>query len=198
MATFLIPAPETAPVIETMVDVTYAAMSTRPRPATHEPPTRTSVHVKTQTSIKISNPHHIGVETQPALRNYTTRRTDAIVRPPRTTRAQALTRRIQKRKRNVTTISHRPQGDCGTDHLSLRGRSRRSTPQQKTNPPNPSTTSLSNPHLEIRFRIWKQIGALVLIRGGDPQCIGPIQTTSPPAIPPPGRESGVRGCLSSH
>ena len=159
-------APETAPVIETMVDVTYAAMSTRPRPATHEPSTRTSVHVKTQTSIKISNPHH--------------------------------------KKENATSplspTGHSAQGDCGTDHLSLRGRSRRSTPQQKTNHPNPSTTSLSNPHLEIRFRIWKQIGALVLIRGGDPQCIaiGPIQTTSPPAIPPPGKESGVRGCLSSH
>ena len=41
------------------------------------------------------NMAQIGVETQPALRNYTTRRTDAIVRPPRTTRALALTRRIR-------------------------------------------------------------------------------------------------------
>lgn len=37
----------------------------------------------------------LGVETRPAIRNYTNRRTDAIVRPPRTTRAQALTRRIR-------------------------------------------------------------------------------------------------------
>ena len=41
------------------------------------------------------NMAQIGVETQPGLRNYTTRRTDAIVRPPRTTRALALTRRIR-------------------------------------------------------------------------------------------------------
>ena len=41
------------------------------------------------------NMAQIGVETQPALRNYTIRRTDAIVRPPRTTRTQALTRRIR-------------------------------------------------------------------------------------------------------
>lgn len=41
------------------------------------------------------NMAQIGVETQPNMRNYTTRRTDAIVRPPRTTRAQALTRRIR-------------------------------------------------------------------------------------------------------
>ena len=37
----------------------------------------------------------LGVETRPAIRNYTNRRTDAIVRPPRTTRAQALTRRTR-------------------------------------------------------------------------------------------------------
>ena len=36
-----------------------------------------------------------GIETQPAMRNYTTRRTDAIVRPPRTARAQAITRRTR-------------------------------------------------------------------------------------------------------
>ena len=41
------------------------------------------------------NMAQIGVESQPALRNYTIRRTDAIVRPPRTTRTQALTRRIR-------------------------------------------------------------------------------------------------------
>jgi hypothetical protein len=36
-----------------------------------------------------------GIETQPGMRNYTTRRTDAIVRPPRTARAQAITRRTR-------------------------------------------------------------------------------------------------------
>ena len=36
-----------------------------------------------------------GIETQPNMRNRTTRRTDTIVRPGRTTRAQALTRRIR-------------------------------------------------------------------------------------------------------
>ena len=36
-----------------------------------------------------------GIETQPAMRNTTTRRTDAIVRPPRTARAQAITRRTR-------------------------------------------------------------------------------------------------------
>ena len=41
------------------------------------------------------NMAQIGVESQPALRNYTIRRTDAIVRPPRTTRALALTRRTR-------------------------------------------------------------------------------------------------------
>ena len=41
------------------------------------------------------NMAQIGVESQPALRNYTIRRTDAIVRPPRTTRSLALTRRIR-------------------------------------------------------------------------------------------------------
>ena len=46
-------------------------------------------------SVADYNMAQIGVETQPNMRNYTTRRTDAIVRPPRTTRAQALTRRIR-------------------------------------------------------------------------------------------------------
>ena len=41
------------------------------------------------------NMAQIGVESQPALRNYTIRRTDAIVRPPRTARSLALTRRIR-------------------------------------------------------------------------------------------------------
>lgn len=41
------------------------------------------------------NMAQIGIETQPAMRNYTTRRTDAIVRPPRTARAQAITRRMR-------------------------------------------------------------------------------------------------------
>ena len=41
------------------------------------------------------NMAQIGVESQPALRNYTIRRTDAIVRPPRTTRSLALTRRTR-------------------------------------------------------------------------------------------------------
>ena len=37
----------------------------------------------------------LGIETQPNMRNRTIRYTDAIVRPARTTRAQALTRRIR-------------------------------------------------------------------------------------------------------
>ena len=37
----------------------------------------------------------LGIETQPNMRNRTTRNTDAIVRPARTTRAQALTRRTR-------------------------------------------------------------------------------------------------------
>lgn len=41
------------------------------------------------------NMAQLGVESQPRMRNYTIRRTDAIVRPPRTTRAQALTRRTR-------------------------------------------------------------------------------------------------------
>ena len=41
------------------------------------------------------NMAQIGIETQPDMRNYTTRRTDAIVRPPRTARAQAITRRTR-------------------------------------------------------------------------------------------------------
>ena len=41
------------------------------------------------------NMAQLGVESQPNMRNYTTRRTDAIVRPPLTTRSIALTRRIR-------------------------------------------------------------------------------------------------------
>ena len=46
-------------------------------------------------SVADYNMAQIGVETQPNMRNYTIRRTDAVVRPPRTTRAQALTRRTR-------------------------------------------------------------------------------------------------------
>ena len=41
------------------------------------------------------NMAQIGVESQTALRNYTIRRTDAIVRPPHSERTTALTRRIR-------------------------------------------------------------------------------------------------------
>lgn len=49
----------------------------------------------TQNALDDYRGAQLGVETQPNMRNTTTRRTDAIVRPPRTTRAQALTRRIR-------------------------------------------------------------------------------------------------------
>jgi len=39
----------------------------------------------------------LGIETQPQVRNTTTRRVDSVIRPPRTTRAQAITRRIRSR-----------------------------------------------------------------------------------------------------
>ena len=39
----------------------------------------------------------LGIETQPQVRNTTTRRVDSVIRPPRTTRAQAMTRRIRSR-----------------------------------------------------------------------------------------------------
>lgn len=39
----------------------------------------------------------LGIETQPLVRNTTTRRVDSIIRPPRTTRAQAMTRRVRSR-----------------------------------------------------------------------------------------------------
>ena len=39
----------------------------------------------------------LGIETQPQVRNRTTRRVDSVIRPPRTTRAQAMTRRIRSR-----------------------------------------------------------------------------------------------------
>jgi hypothetical protein len=49
----------------------------------------------TQNALDDYKGAQLGIETQPNMRNNTTRRTDAIVRPPRTTRAQALTRRIR-------------------------------------------------------------------------------------------------------
>jgi hypothetical protein len=49
----------------------------------------------TQNALDDYRGAQLGVETQSNMRNTTTRRTDAIVRPPRTARAQALTRRIR-------------------------------------------------------------------------------------------------------
>ena len=49
----------------------------------------------TQSALDDYQGAQLGIETQPNMRNSTTRRTDAIVRPPRTTRAQALTRRTR-------------------------------------------------------------------------------------------------------
>jgi hypothetical protein len=49
----------------------------------------------TQNAVDDYRGAQLGVETQPNMRNTTTRRTDAIVRPPRTERARALTRRIR-------------------------------------------------------------------------------------------------------
>ena len=49
----------------------------------------------TQNALDDYRGAQLGIETQPALRNITTRRTDAIVRPPRTERARALTRRTR-------------------------------------------------------------------------------------------------------
>jgi hypothetical protein len=49
----------------------------------------------TQNALDDYKGAQLGIETQPSMRNSTTRRTDAIVRPPRTARAQALTRRIR-------------------------------------------------------------------------------------------------------
>lgn len=39
----------------------------------------------------------LGIETQPLVRNITTRRVDSVIRPPRTTRSQAITRRTRSR-----------------------------------------------------------------------------------------------------
>tara|TARA_B100000902_G_scaffold399984_1_gene474241 strand:+ start:3251 stop:3916 length:666 start_codon:yes stop_codon:yes gene_type:complete len=39
----------------------------------------------------------LGIEPQPSVRNRTTRRVDSVIRPPRTTRAQAMTRRVRSR-----------------------------------------------------------------------------------------------------
>jgi hypothetical protein len=49
----------------------------------------------TQSALDDYQGAQLGIETQPNMRNTTTRRTDAIVRPPRTERARALTRRIR-------------------------------------------------------------------------------------------------------
>jgi len=49
----------------------------------------------TQNALADYRGAQLGIETQPNMRNTTTRNTDAIVRPGRTTRAQALTRRIR-------------------------------------------------------------------------------------------------------
>jgi hypothetical protein len=49
----------------------------------------------TQNALDDYRGAQLGVETQPNMRNTTTRRTDAIVRPPRTERARALTRRTR-------------------------------------------------------------------------------------------------------
>lgn len=49
----------------------------------------------TQSALDDYKGAQLGIETQPNMRNTTTRRTDAIVRPPRTERARALTRRTR-------------------------------------------------------------------------------------------------------
>jgi hypothetical protein len=49
----------------------------------------------TQNALDDYKGAQLGIETQPNMRNRTTRRTDAIVRPPRTERARALTRRTR-------------------------------------------------------------------------------------------------------
>jgi DNA integrity scanning protein DisA with diadenylate cyclase activity len=54
-----------------------------------------TMHDYTQSALADYRGAQLGIETQPNMRNRTTRNTDAIVRPARTTRAQALTRRIR-------------------------------------------------------------------------------------------------------
>jgi hypothetical protein len=54
-----------------------------------------TMHDYTQNALADYRGAQLGIETQPNMRNTTTRNTDAIVRPGRTTRAQALTRRIR-------------------------------------------------------------------------------------------------------
>uniref|UniRef100_A0A6C0D5Y9 Uncharacterized protein n=1 Tax=viral metagenome TaxID=1070528 RepID=A0A6C0D5Y9_9ZZZZ len=49
----------------------------------------------TQNALDDYKGAQLGVEIRPAIRNNTNRNTDAIVRPPRTTRARALTRRTR-------------------------------------------------------------------------------------------------------
>jgi len=54
-----------------------------------------TMHDYTQSALADYRGAQLGIETQPNMRNRTTRNTDAIVRPARTQRAQALTRRIR-------------------------------------------------------------------------------------------------------
>jgi hypothetical protein len=54
-----------------------------------------NMQIYTQNALDDYKGAQLGIETQPAIRNRTTRRTDAIVRPPRTERARALTRRTR-------------------------------------------------------------------------------------------------------
>jgi len=49
----------------------------------------------TQSALDDYKGAQLGIEIRPAIRNNTNRNTDAIVRPPRTTRARALTRRTR-------------------------------------------------------------------------------------------------------
>lgn len=54
-----------------------------------------NMQIYTQNALDDYKGAQLGIETQPNMRNTTTRRTDAIVRPPRTERARALTRRTR-------------------------------------------------------------------------------------------------------
>ena len=53
------------------------------------------MRVYTQDALDDYRGAEMGIETRPTMRNSTTRRTDAIVRPHRVIRTQALTRRIR-------------------------------------------------------------------------------------------------------
>jgi len=54
-----------------------------------------TMHDYTSSALADYRGAQLGIETQPNMRNRTIRNTDAIVRPARTTRAQALTRRVR-------------------------------------------------------------------------------------------------------